>query len=101
MVIEILNWAVRVATPAEVLAHQPAPKEAGATITGDTRTIICDLTGAARTAAIVPRDRIQPDTYVQGPALIVEPQTTTFVSADFTARVDGAGNLHLTQETQP
>ena len=101
MAIEILNWAVRVATPAEVLADQPAPEEAGATVTGDTRTIICDLTGATRTATIVPRDRIQPGIYVPGPALIVEPQTTTFVSADFTARVDGAGNLHLTQETQP
>ena len=29
-------------------------------------------------------------------ALIIEPQTTTFVSADFTARIDGAGNIWLT-----
>jgi len=32
---------------------------------------------------------------ISGPALIVEPQTTTFVSADFSASVDGFGNIFL------
>jgi N-methylhydantoinase A len=46
-------------------------------------------------AAVFDRAALEPGDYLCGPALIVEPQTTTLVSADFTARVDGDGNLLL------
>ena len=46
-------------------------------------------------AAVVPRKSLAPGDEVLGPALITEPQTTTLVSADFSARVDGIGNLVL------
>ena len=35
---------------------------------------------------------------ISGPALIAEPQTTTFVVANYTAAIDGAGNIVLTRD---
>ena len=43
------------------------------------------------------RAALIPGNTLSGPALVVEPQTTTYVSADFTAQVDGDGNLILTR----
>jgi N-methylhydantoinase A len=59
------------------------------------RQIFCDVTGALREAVIYERSTLCSGDKLKGPALIVEPQTTTFVSADFDARVDAAGNLWL------
>jgi N-methylhydantoinase A len=46
----------------------------------------------------VDRAELAPGDRLQGPVLIAEPQTTTFVAADFTARVDARGNLVLERE---
>lgn len=60
----------------------------------------CDVTGALRPARLVDRGALAPGMVVPGPALIAEPQTTTFVGSDFTARVDARGQLVLTRDTQ-
>ncbi len=93
MQIEILNWAVQVSSPAPALRGIARAKETAAPKAAGTVDIICDVTGETVTAAIHERASLQPGTGITGPALIVEPQTTTLVSADFTARVDGAGNI--------
>jgi N-methylhydantoinase A len=67
---------------------------------GATREVVCDVTGALREAALVDRADFYPGDTLHGPALITEPQTTTFVSADFRARIDGRGNIWLLHETQ-
>ncbi len=98
MQIEILNWAVRVATPdAEVPDIPPTPDLT--TITpSETRPITCDVDGQKKQASYVPRDSLRPGDRIHGPALITEPQTTTLVSADFSAHVDAIGNLVLIQD---
>ncbi|WP_298938316.1 hydantoinase/oxoprolinase family protein [uncultured Ruegeria sp.] len=95
MTIEILNWAVEVSS-------QPSPlRRVSDTTTEQTaeamgaRRILCDVTGAWREAAVYDRDGLRPGDRLAGPALIIEPQTTTFVSVDFSARVDAAGNIWL------
>jgi N-methylhydantoinase A len=97
MEIEILNWGLSVAaggaTPAKTT---PAPEPQVAIATA-TRDILCDVTGAWCAAAVHVRADLLPGHTLNGPALIVEPQTTTFVSADFRATVDGAGNIVLTR----
>jgi N-methylhydantoinase A len=101
MTIEILNWAV------EVSSQPSALRRVSKTTTGQSaeamgaRRILCDCTGAWREAAVYDRDRLCSGDRLAGPALIIEPQTTTFVSADFSARVDAAGNiwLHRQKET--
>jgi N-methylhydantoinase A len=59
------------------------------------RPILCDVSGDMVDAAVFDRADLVPGDHLCGPALIVEPQTTTLVSGDFTAQVDIDGNLLL------
>lgn len=98
MKIEILNWAVRVATLED--AVPPVPETpALTTITPDvSKPITCDIDACPKQAAIVARDSLRAGDRIIGPALVTEPQTTTLVSADFSAHVDAIGNLVLIQD---
>lgn len=102
MQIEVLNWAVTVSTLEQ--AVPVAPDVPGSAMTHtinptDTCTIICDLDGTEKPTALIARADLAPGVQIPGPALITEAQTTTLVSADFTAQVDGMGNLVLIRNT--
>ena len=110
MDIEILNWAVRVSAPASVVADPITARLVDDAAGGsgaeppsrrrdwrETREIVCDVSGERVAAVFVPRDALVPGDRLSGPALIAEPQTTTFVGSDFGARVDTHGNLVLTR----
>ena len=98
MKIEILNWAVRVATKEdEELQSTGKPKPERVQFT-ETRTITCDVDGTSKQATFVSRANLKPGDLLAGPALITEPQTTTLVSADCSAHVDNAGNLVLVRD---
>lgn len=100
MKIEILNWGLVVSS--EPTALKPATGTAAKQRARSTehRHIFCDITGEWRTAEIHDRESLNPGDYLVGPALIVEPQTTTFVSADFSAHVDGSCNIWLTRNQE-
>jgi N-methylhydantoinase A len=101
MTIEILNWAVRVSTPPDDPGQVPEAADHPAAAPCRRHDIFCEVAGQKREAAVFERSRLLPGTRITGPALIVEPQTTTYVSADFHARLDGAGNIILERkETQ-
>lgn len=102
MSIEILNWSVLVSThPEPVLNHKTTP-QLRSIQPGERRKIRCDVTGEYVDADVFIRNDLHPGDHFKGPALIVEPQTTTLVSADFDATVDGHRNLVLTRlERQP
>ena len=98
MVIEILNWSVHVAA---VVKDPPAnsralPDKPDARPQRKHR-ILCEVSGQLRSADVYERRLLPPGATLCGPALIIEPQTTTYVSADFTAACDGGGNLILTR----
>lgn len=98
MTIEVLNWALDVSSepPTRHPVHAPSQRRQ-AHPTGK-RSVLCDVTGDWRNADLFDRSALNPGDVLSGPALIVEPQTTTFVSADFSARMDGAGNIWLSRE---
>ena len=98
MQIEILNWAVRVATPDAEVSDIPTTPDLTTITPSETRPITCDVDGQKKQAGFVPRDSLRPGDRIQGPALITEPQTTTLVSADFSAHVDTIRNLVLIQD---
>jgi len=98
MKIEILNWKVCVASAARPIAAAPGVPAARDVDPRAIRTIHCDVEGRRREAAFVTRASLTPGDRIAGPALIAEPQTTTFVGADFTAVVDARGNLVLTRD---
>ncbi len=98
MVIEILNWSVRVATKATPPAALPAPAGSASPAPLRHHPILCEVTGTQRKAAVHERAALRPGDRIAGPALIIEPQTTTYVSADFGAALDGDGNIILTRQ---
>ena len=98
MVIEILNWAVRVSTDEKVPASTPAHSKANDHRSGRTRPIRCDVTGGMCEAGVVERSSLLAGERMAGPALVVEPQTTTFVSADFVVEAMADGCLLLTRQ---
>ncbi len=98
MTIEILNWAVGVSTANAAPAQIPSIQAVRQANAAGKRHCNCDRTGALVEMAVYQREALRPGDRLAGPALIVEPQTTTLVSADFQAKVDGALNLILTRE---
>lgn len=98
MKIEILNWAVRVATLEGAMPDLPDTPELTTLSPEVKKPITCDVDASEKQAAIVARDSLKPGHRIQGPALITEPQTTTLVSSDFSAHVDAIGNLVLIQD---
>ncbi len=97
MTIEILNWAIKTSTISKT--SPPTPKRVASQKVGSkvTRSICCEVTGSTVKAAVLERATLQAGDTMYGPALIIEPQTTTYVSADFSAEVDAELNLILTR----
>ena len=98
MTIEILNWGVSISSEGTSLEGLETTSIRTPRKAQETREILCDVTGDIRTAGVLDRHSLLPGDRVCGPALIVEPQTTTFVSADFEASIDEGGNIWLTRE---
>ena len=89
--IEALSWSVLVATEAR-LPEPAAPVKNGAAATAQGRRAFFD--GRAGGTVEVPlyrREKLAPGAVLAGPAVIAEDETSTFVSAGFTAHVDAAG----------
>ncbi|MEM6904844.1 MAG: hydantoinase/oxoprolinase family protein, partial [Pseudomonadota bacterium] len=97
MTIEILNWSVRVAS--RTTPPRDAPDKGAASIPQPARhtKILCDVNDQTCDAQIHDRATLPPGAHIPGPSLIIEPQTTTYVSADFVATVAGDGTLILTR----
>ncbi len=97
MPIEILNWAAGVSTVPRNTPGVPEPREAKPVATTRQKSIRCDVTGTDVTADVFKREDLVPGDRLAGPALVVEPQSTTFVSSDFELSVDTDGNLLLSR----
>jgi N-methylhydantoinase A len=94
-VIEVLTWAVAVGT------REAAPRRLADAATADPPPAIGRRQvrlGAEAGAVAVPvyaRADFRPGSRIEGPAIVVEAGTSTFVSAPFTASLDSGGALVL------
>ena len=95
MVIEILNWSVRVSTVPVPATRLAAVQETRQLAHETTRTITCDVSGETVEAGLYDRAQLSPGDRIAGPALITEAQTTTLVSTDYVAAVQSDGSLLL------
>ena len=100
MTIEVLNWSLEVSSEPAALKTYPDPPAARQAQPAGQRQILCEVTGNWRAAEIYDRAELKAGDFLAGPALIIEPQTTTFVSADYQARLDGGGNIWLTRDRE-
>lgn len=96
MTIEVLNWGLSVSAQGPDVKPISSQPKARAVHAKTTREIWCNITDTWRKAALFDRADLAPGDTFDGPALVVEPQTTTFVSAEFHARIDGQDNIWLT-----
>jgi N-methylhydantoinase A len=89
--IEVLSWSVLVSTD----AHRPekiaaiSEKRAGAP--DGSRAFHDGRAGKTIDVPTYRRSNIEPGARVQGPAIIAEDETSTFITASFDARIDAAG----------
>lgn len=95
MVVEILNWSVRVANR-NGPADGKQPMVGGGIARARRRArVACERTGKPIDCDVYHRGDLPAGSTIRGPAVIVEPQTTTLVGSDFDVSVDKTGNLRL------
>ena len=93
--LEIVSWSVGVsALPETVAPIEPSPEAAAPPARG-VRPVLDPGSGHVVEAAVYRRADFDPGARVDGPALIVETDTTAVVSAAFTASVDALGAIVL------
>ncbi len=98
MEIEIMNWSVAASTLPAKREGLPSPKNAQRARPAGFRTLMLGQDESAVEAAVYHRHDLQAGDSLAGPALIVEPQTTTFVSPSFRACLDEGGNIVLSRK---
>lgn len=98
--VEVLSWTLSLAAR-EADAPEPRPEPPARDAAPERQCRLFDpASGADRAAAVFRRSALQPGHRGSGPALIVEDQTTTVVSAGFEFRLDAWGSLVLERREQ-
>jgi N-methylhydantoinase A len=95
--VEILSWALRLAIPVAPMPPVPASGKPVMAVAGETVQIADPSTGLAVGVSLYERSSLPVGSMVKGPALIVEIETTTFVTAAFDATINGLGHLVMTR----
>ncbi len=95
--VEVLTWALTIGTPpaAAVRAADPAPLSCAAPISR--RDIFDAESGETIAVPLYARDDLAPGMSFQGPAVIVEEQTSTLVTAQFHACIGANGEIIMTR----
>ena len=112
MAVEILNWSVQVGTGStehetqlgtvRSVLHESVSEDVSYCVDRNSATallsavdIYCDVDASLKKALVIERHNLKSGNEVLGPALIVEPQTTTMVATDFRAKIDAEANIWL------
>ena len=97
MQIEVMNWSVRVFTQSVSPTKTSTSEADNAAVSNKTRILHLGQTDTTVEAKVYYREELVAGNFLIGPALIVEAQTTTFVSEDFEASIDNADNIIMQQ----
>jgi N-methylhydantoinase A len=95
--IEIVSWSVKATSPVPPVAKVAAVADGKVVKPSRTRRVFESAQGAYLDAGIYERDKLKPGEVVVGPAVIVERETSTLVTAAFTATVQNDGCLRVTR----
>ena len=91
--LEIVSWSVQVTAVPEAVAQVDPPPAAEAPRVRGARPVLDPGSGRVVEAALYRRQDFSAGARIDGPALIVESDTTTVVSAAFSASVDALGSI--------
>jgi len=95
--IEALSWSLTVSTEPPEVAPTPKTADLCAPSSSLAREVHDPLAGTVQ-MALYERAALAPGTCLQGPALVIESETTTVVPVGFDLRVDGLGYLELSRK---
>ena len=94
MEVEIMSWALRMAAATEApAACPPTPPAGAAPQAAGQRALFDPQTGERRVIPLYWRFDLTPGTVIEGPAVIAEEETSTLVSAGFTATLNALGYI--------
>lgn len=91
--IELLGWSVVVSTPLPALPPSPGVAQSYCPAPQGTQAVHDPASGTQVPVPVFWRPDLHPGASIPGPALIAEPETTTWLSAAFTAHLDGRGYI--------
>ena len=95
MVVEIMNWSVLASAVQAVPEPLPAVSGHSTPRARGMRRLHVDGAAEPLDVPCYLRDDLAAGDHIHGPALVIEAQTTTFVSAGFEAAIDGGLNVVL------
>jgi N-methylhydantoinase A len=94
--VEVLSWVVLVSTPAPVNdAGPPAHPPAFAAIPARKRPVFDPETAEFVEVAIYERAALSPGATLNGPAVVIEDETSTVIGRNFDARINSFGYIEL------
>ena len=96
--VEAITWTLALATEQDAVEALADVGDAAAPDPIGNRQVFDPATGTAHEALIYARTSMNIGAGLQGPALIVEDETTTVVPPGFAARVNGGGHIVLTRK---
>lgn len=98
--IEILSWSVQVSTETRLPdAQGAAPKSATPQPVGR-RAVFDGRSGRSLDVPVYRREKLAAGSAFPGPAVVAEDETSTFISASFTAHVDASGCIVMDRKEQ-
>jgi N-methylhydantoinase A len=95
--VEILSFAVTVATVPEPVAAAPAAPAAAPAAPIRHQAVRDTATGTVAEWGVYDRTALAPGAVLTGPAIIAEDETSTLVGPGWSARIDGLGYIRLTR----
>lgn len=100
--VEVLSWQMRLSQETwRPHTQKPKTLPVVASESCNRREVFDPLTGNFEPYSVYERHALSPGSEVNGPALIVEDDTTTVVTAAFNVRVDAIGHLILERVATP
>jgi len=93
--VEFLTWSVNVSTGGEAFKNLESKTRASKAKPGGKQTVFDPDSGKSQAYPAYRRGELAPGARLAGPALVVEPQTTTLVPRGWRCSVTGAGHLLL------
>ncbi len=97
--IEILSWSVQVSTEAKRPEVQGAAGAAPAPQPVGRRPVFDGRSGRSLNVPVYRRERLPAGSRFDGPAIVAEDETSTFVSAAFAAHVDASGCIVMERKS--
>ncbi len=95
--VEILSFAVTVATVPEPVAAAPGAPPASPAAPVRHQAVRDTATGTVAEWGVYDRTALAPGAVLAGPAIIAEDETSTLVGPGWSARIDGLGYIRLTR----